>query len=342
MQYKPLSKDEMRSVIEGRGAAARVPMIFKFWTNSNVFGSESIKVEKLFEKYPEDIQAIPLNMPDIYNAPEDAPGYRWANYSSKTDESKAIDDRVVFNDWSQLDDVLKDFPDPNYHGLTVNNPPSDGRYRLGTFWFWYFERLWMLRGMTNTLLDFYENPDEVHRIFRAFTDFYLVLLERGKKEQNLDGIFTSDDIGTQNGPFFSAAIFKEFFKPYYKEVIEKAHELGMHFWLHTCGDINLFMEDFIEIGLDVIHPIQKYSMDEKSVAEKYGKDICIWAGFDVQQTIPRGSPDDVRKEVRFMIDTYYRRDGRFMMTAGNALTEDCPLVSLEALLDETYSYGSKE
>ena len=101
-------------------------------------------------------------------------------------------------------------------------------------------------------------------------------------------------------------------------------------------------DDFIEIGLDVIHPIQKYTMEETHIAKTYGDKICIWAGFDVQQTIPYGTPEDVRKEVRFLIDTYYRKDGRFILTLGNAATADTPMESVKALLDETVTYGEQK
>lgn len=101
-----------------------------------------------------------------------------------------------------------------------------------------------------------------------------------------------------------------------------------------------FLEDFIEIGLDVIHPIQKYAMDGAEIAKKYGGRICLLAGFDVQQTIPYGTPEEVRKEVRYLIDTFDRPDGRFMLTMGNGMTEDWKLESLKALYDEIATYPS--
>lgn len=191
-------------------------------------------------------------------------------------------------------------------------------------------------------MDFYLYPEEIHRLLRKITDFYLVVIERSKNECQLDGIIISDDIGTQTGPFFSLDIFETFFKPYYKELIDKAHACGMHFWLHSCGNIEAFIPHLIEIGLDVLHPIQKYTMDEKRIADQFGNDICIWAGFDVQQIIPYGTPEDVRKEVRFMIDTYYRPEGRLILTAGNGITKDTPIESYEALLDESFYYGSEK
>lgn len=337
---RALSRDELKSVIDGKSIAPRIPMMIHFWTDANAFGERAEMYRKLLNAYPSDVQDISFRIPDVYNAPEDDPEFRWVNFSKPEKISNtALDAQTPIADWEQLDDILKVFPDPNYHGLIPKGFEPDGRYRVGRWWYLLFERLWSLRGMENALTDFYLEPDSVHRLFRALTDFYKVMLERGRKELNLDGIFTSDDIGTQSGPFFSLDIFREFFKPYYKEIIEKAHSLGMHFWLHTCGNVEMFLPDLIEIGLDVIHPIQKHTMDERRIAGLYGNDICIWAGFDVQQTIPYGTADDVRKEVRFLIDTYYKKQGRLMITAGNGITPDCPYESLEALLDETYNYG---
>lgn len=340
MNYAPLTREEVKSVIEGRGVASRIPMMIHFWTYPEVFGDRQDEAAALLNKYPNDLVNIGIRMPEIYEAPEDDPEYRWVNYSNPNKSQQvAIDSQVAISDWSQLDGILEKFPDPNYPGLFPYKIPDDGRYRLGNWYYCLFERFWSLRGMTNALMDFYTDPESVHRLFRAMTDFYKAVMKRAKEELKLDGIFTTDDIGTQTGPFFSLAIFNEFFKPYYKELIDTAHSLGMHFWLHCCGNLEPFLPGFIEIGLDVIHPIQKYTMDEAKIAEKYGKDICIWAGFDVQQIIPWGTPEEVRQEVRHLIDTYYRPEGRLMITAGNAITKDCKVESLEALLDETFRYG---
>lgn len=343
MDFKPLSREELKSVIEGKSIAKRVPSVVHFWTNQEVFGDNKDKAISLLNKYPNDVLSISINTPDTFYAPDDDPSYRWSNYDDPyVGQDVAIDSQIVINDWEQLDGILADFPNPNYKGMFKEAVEDDGRYRLGFWWHCLFERFWKLRGMTNSLMDFYTDPEEIHRLMRSITDFYKIMIKRAKNELNLDGIFTSDDIGTQTGPFFSPEIFREFFKPYYKELIDTAHSVGIHFWLHTCGNIEIFIPDFIEIGLDVLHPIQKYTMEEKRIAEKYGNDICIWAGFDVQRIIPWGTPEEVRNEVRFMMDTYFRPEGKFMITAGNAITSDCKPESLEALLDEAYHYGIKK
>ena len=337
-----LSRHELIQVIEGRGAARRIPMAIHQWINASTFGSRGPAYQELLDQYPCDIQTFTFNTPQVFDAPQDDPSYCWLNFDNPFPQGTPLDAVNALDDWTKLDGVLANFPSPDYPGLIPKNQPADnGTYRVGHWWYWLFERLWSIRGMKNVFLDFYEYENEIHRLFRALTDFYKVIISRGKNELGLDAVWTSDDIGMQTGPFFSLGIFREFFKPYYKELIDHTHNLGMHFWLHSCGNIEQFIPEFIEIGLDVLHPIQKYTMDEREIAEKFGKNICIWAGMDVQRIIPYGTAEDVRKEVRFMFDTYYRKEGRLILTAGNGMTADTPFESLKAFLDEALVYGQK-
>lgn len=343
MLYESLTREEVASVIEGRSIAPRVPALIHMWAHPSTFGDREAQVQEIMDRYPMDAQFVGINIPQVFDAPADDPEYRWVNFDDPAKGAVvAHDAKIAIADWGQLDGILAAFPDSHYRNLLPFIPESDGRYRLGHWWFCFFERHWSLRGMANALMDYYTDPESVHRLFRALTDYYLVIIERAKNEAGVDGIFTSDDLGTQTGPFFSPEIFREFYKPYYKELIDKAHSFGMHFWLHCCGDVEKFIPDWMEIGLDVLHPIQKHTMDEKRIAERFGKDICIFAGLDVQQVIPWGSPEDVRREVRFLIDTYYRPEGKLMITAGNGINQDCPVASLEAFFEETFSYGTSK
>jgi uroporphyrinogen decarboxylase len=337
---RPLTCEEMASAIEGRSIAPRVPMLAQFWVQRGADTDWQRAVDRILGPCPEDAQVMTLSVPGPSEAPADDPTYRWVNYDAPAVvTSGAYDSRIALPDWSHIDDVLANFPSPRSKYLVPASLPPDGRYRLGVWWFCFFERHWSLRGMENAMFDFYNHPAEVHRLYRAFTDFYLALMERGKRELNLDGIFTSDDLGGQTGPMFSPAVFDEFFAPYYRELTTRAHELGMHFWLHCCGNIVKFIPKFVDLGLDVLHPIQKYTMDERQIARDFGDRLTVLAGFDVQRIIPWGTPEDVRREVRFMIDTYLRPEGRLVLGAGNAIHEDCPPASLEALIDEALGYG---
>lgn len=346
--WEPLSRAEVASVIEGRGAAHRVPSVMHMWTHAEEFGSRADEVRGILARYPQDVQIVGLRVPDVHRGLPEDPEYRWVNYDDNYNTghiepgaSKALDSVVAIDDWSRLPGMLESFPNPQNPRAIGTNPPPDGRYRVGHWWFCLFERHWQLRGMENALTDYYTSPDEVHTLFQALTSFYKGLMERGRRELGLDAVFTSDDLGTQTGPFFSLAMFEEFYAPYYAELIAHAHSLGMHFWLHACGCVEPMLPALVGMGLDVIHPIQKYTMDERHIADRFGGDICIWAGFDVQRIIPWGTPDEVRAEVRFMLDTYGRPDGRLIFGAGNGINGDCSIASLEALFDESFRYSTE-
>ena len=218
----------MIRVVEGRGAARRIPIAVQHWVSPSAMGQNEAECRRILETYPCDFEKISFRIPDVFTAPADDPSYRWMNCDNPFPPGTPLDAVSAIEDWDQLDGILADFPDPWYPGLIPEDaPPVGDRYRVGLWWYWLFERFWSLRGMENALCDFYENPEQVHRLFRKLTDFYKVMLRRGREELHLDAVWTSDDIGTQTAPFFSPKIFREFFKPYYQELVAYAHELGM-------------------------------------------------------------------------------------------------------------------
>jgi len=345
---EPLPREEVIKAIE-HGRPQRVPMMIHHWNGPKNFGDREALVREIQAEYPQDFYVVMPRMPrywDDLHDPDHVPGYCWMPTPPPppSDDVRAHDANVAIRDWYQLDDMLAAWPDPTipelYEGARESlERNAAGRYTATHWAFCFFERLWSLRGMANVLCDFHLNPEPVHRLMDALTDFYCTVIRRGGQELGVDAVWTTDDIGMQTGPMFSPAVFREFFLHRYKRLVDAAHECGMHFLLHTCGDVTAFMEDFIRIGMDVVHPIQKYAMDERATAERFGGRICFWAGMDLQHILPRGTPEEVRAEVRFLIDTYDRPDGGCMITAGNAITEDVPIENLRAFYDETYRYG---
>lgn len=338
---KQLTREEIIRVIEGKGNAGRVPILYDLWIGTTNF-EESKKegIRDLLRRWEGDVEQLYFGMPGYYEAPEGYSDYKWTPDGATKETGIGIDSAVAYKDWEEMEKLYENFPDPECPAL-IPSKEKGSRYRIVNWCYLLFERLWSLRGMENALTDFYLYPEEVHRLFQRLTDFYIRIIERAKTELDADGIFTTDDIGTQTAPFFSLEIFREFFKPYYKQIIDRTHELGMHFWLHTCGNVELFIPDLIEIGLDVLHPIQKHTMDEEKIAKTYGDKLCLLVGFDVQQIIPYGTEEEVRAEARRLIDICARPDGRFMLTMGNGSTNDWKLPCLEALHEETLNYGTR-
>ena len=130
----------------------------------------------------------------------------------------------------------------------------------------------------------------------------------------------------------------EFIKPYYAETWGIAKENDVDVWLHTCGSITEIIGDLIECGLSVLHPIQKHTMDWDKVAADWKGKIAFWVGMDVQDTLINGSPEDVRREVRLMRDTFDSPEGGFLSAAGNGIVGGTPIENIEAFLDEILTY----
>ena len=332
MKIKPLLKQEIIDTIEGKNPS-RVPSLFNIWPPPIYKLRNLIRCLRALKKYPSDIS--------VYYSFSYVKTSIHGNNVIIFDKKKgkgALDSSIELPDYADLDKFLDSkFKDPNK--MLFQPVMKSKKYRLGIFWNCLFENLWQIRGMENALMDVYLYPDEVHKIFRKITDFYKVLIVRAKKEAKCDGFFVSDDLGHQTSTFFSVEIFKEFFYPYYKELIDLAHENGMHFWLHTCGNIENYLPLYVELGLDVIHPIQKYTMDEVKIFEQYKNKITFLYGFDVQQTIPYGSAQDVRDEVHRAYDIFSKANGRFLFTQGNAISTNCPIESFEALVSESKFYN---
>ncbi|MDD7739601.1 MAG: uroporphyrinogen decarboxylase family protein [Lachnospiraceae bacterium] len=336
-----MNREEVIRVIEGKGQGLPVPLMYDFWIGKNVFENEEISREEWLKKYPCDIDTAFHNMPGNTKGPAEDPDYFWSAPGKKEQEGVGLDAQCLIEDWEDAEDFFDTFPDAESPAMIVGEKEKGDKYLLGGWWYCFFERLWSLRGMENALTDFYLYPEAIHRFFSKLTDFYMRGMERAKEKWDVDGFFVSDDIGIQTAPFFSLEIFREFFKPYYKKLFDKAHELGCHFWLHTCGNIELFLPDFIEIGLDVIHPIQRNTMDERKIAEKYGSQICIWCGIDVQYLFAFGTPEEVRTEVRYLMENYHRPEGRLMMTMGNSSTSDWKIENLEAMYEESMAFNAE-
>ena len=341
--HSPLLREEVFSVIEGRARTRRVPMFIDFWVHPEEFGDRCQEVKDLLAQYPSDIQLGTLHMPTRFRADDlRYPNYSYLPYTDPGNhQQEGLDATVALDDWGKLDEIIANFPNADFPALLDNMPAPDGRYRLAHWWFCLFERHWSLRGMTNALMDYYEYPAETHRLFQLVTDFYCQLIERCAVETPVDGLWLSDDLGTQSSGFFSPDIFREFFKPYYRQIFDTCHRLGLHTWMHACGCVREFIPDWIDAGLDVLHPIQKHTMDEVQIAQEFGDRLTIFTGLDVQQVIPWGIPDEVRAEVRHLLDTFWQPGkGRCLITAGNGINGDCPVPSLAAFLDESFTYGA--
>jgi uroporphyrinogen decarboxylase len=167
-----------------------------------------------------------------------------------------------------------------------------------------FNRLLRVRGMENGLMDLVADPDFAEAFLDRFLQTILRSQERFLTEVGdlIDVHMTGDDLSGQKCPLISPALYRRLIKPRWARIIAtiKAHTKAKVFY-HTCGAVREFIPDLIEIGVDVLNPVQvsALGMDTAELKKKYGRNLAFWGGgCDTQRVLPHGTPDEVRAEVR--------------------------------------------
>ncbi|MDD5483564.1 MAG: uroporphyrinogen decarboxylase family protein [Kiritimatiellae bacterium] len=209
------------------------------------------------------------------------------------------------------------FPDPDAGDRFANleNILKDvaGKYVLLNLPFTLFERMHYLRGFTELLEDFYLYPEEVRGLAEKIVDFQIGVVNRLKDfKGRVHGVLMTDDWGTQSATIISLPLWREFFKPGYKRLFAAIHDMGMHTWLHSCGKVNDFINEFIEVGLDVINLGQPALAGIAETGKKFAGRICFASFVDVQTTFVRGTLDEIRAEAKLMIEKQGTPKGGFI------------------------------
>ena len=176
--------------------------------------------------------------------------------------------------------------------------------------FGVFETGWMLRGVENFLMDMAAEPEFAEAVMQGVADYLVALYDRVLAEvgEYLQVVMVGDDLGTQHGPMISPEAYRKLVKPAQKRVWQfiKSRTKASLF-LHSCGSVRKFIPDWIELGLDILNPIQVAArdMDPKELKREYGKNLTFWGGgCDTQRILTFGTPDDVEKEVRLRISEF--------------------------------------
>jgi len=188
-----------------------------------------------------------------------------------------------------------------------------------------------LRRMDNFLMDLAVEPAGAEALLDRLVEAHLAGLERllPVLGGNVDLIQLGDDLGTNAGPIMSPDMYRRFFKPRHRLIVDRIHALapGLVVFLHTCGSIYELLGDLIEAGFQVINPVQisARNMDPARLKREFGRDIAFWGGgCDTQTVLPRGTPQEVRDHVRRNIDILAPGGGFVFNQVHNILAEVPP------------------
>lgn len=206
-------------------------------------------------------------------------------------------------------------------------------YIIGRVHCTIFETAWALRGLDTLMTDFYLNPDLVNHLLDETCGYHkevaCQMVRRG-----VDMVWLGDDMGAQSSLLIDPDLWREYFKPRMAGVISaiKALNPAVKVAYHTDGCNYDIIPDLIEIGLDVLNPVQTECMDPAVLQRKYGNNLCFFGGIAVQSTLPYGTPQDIRKEYDWLKSTL-GQGGGWICAPTHHVQLDTPMDNFFALLD---------
>ena len=198
-----------------------------------------------------------------------------------------------------------------------------------------------LRGFGEWLMDLVMNPEFAGRMMDRAADIWTRMARNALKEvgEYVDVVSWGDDLASQESPLFSPKIYRELVKPRHARMIDGVKSMAdVKVNYHTCGSVYPLVEDLIDIGVDALNPLQvsARNMDPTKLKKDFGNRLAFWGGMDTHRLLPFGTPDEVRKETRRMIDLMGRGGGYILATVHNIQAE-VPPENIVAMFDEAMS-----
>jgi uroporphyrinogen decarboxylase len=195
-----------------------------------------------------------------------------------------------------------------------------------------FETAWALRGYSQMLMDFAEDPELADTILDFPFRYHLAAASRLAR-MGVDMIWIGDDVGTQHGMLISPRTWRRFLKPRMAEFIATLKGINPEIKVayHSDGNIITIIPELIEIGLDVLNPVQPACMDPALLKRRFRERLCFWGTIDEQHTLPFGTPEEVRREVLSRIENV-GYDGGLIIGPTHHVQLDTPLPNFWAMI----------
>ena len=207
-----------------------------------------------------------------------------------------------------------------------------------------FERAHAMQGMDKFLINMMMAPDFAQALLRKITDLCKTLMGNFLAECGdlIDIIKIGDDLGTQNSLMISPKMYRQFLKPLHAEFISfiKARTQAKVFF-HTDGDVFDLIPDFIEMGIDILNPIQTSAGRMSNLAElkrRFGQNMVFCGAVDTHRVLPYGTPDDVRQELRRVMNVL-GPGGGYMVASVHTIMNDVPAENILAMADAVDEFG---
>lgn len=261
---------------------------------------------------------------------DDSGGLHVDEFGCTWDRSKGMPHPVAYplhDEQSRLDSYV--MPDPWHEGrfdqarkLVERNKGEV--FLFGKLGMCLFERAWSIRGFEELLVDTALRPEFVEELLdRILYEWNLPIIDQ-QMDLGADGFYFADDWGSKTSLFFSTDMWRRLIKPRLAVCYQRVKEKGGIVGQHSDGNILAVIPDLIEIGLDVLNPIQPSVYDPNVVKRQYGGTITLYGGIDVETTLPFGSPQEVAAEMRMRAATL-GKGGGYILQSSHTIMTDVPI-----------------
>ncbi len=227
------------------------------------------------------------------------------------------------------------FPDPEANGLMDVTKDAVARYGREYFVLAFqhislFERAWALRSFEGLMMDVATEEPYLDAFFDAIAD-YQVKVARRFVAAGVDGVRIGDDYGSQLGLLMSPTAWRRYIKPRLARIYAVYQQAGLPVFQHSCGDLRTILQDFMEMKLSVLHPLQPKAMPHREVAAACGGKLTFFGGIDTQELLPFGTPQQVRESVASCVELFGKQ-GSYIIAPSQEVMSDVPIENVKALV----------
>lgn len=198
-----------------------------------------------------------------------------------------------------------------------------------------FEMYWRLRGMEEAILDLIAEPDTADTMMGRCADYAVALSEESCRRFNPDWLWTGDDVAGQQGMIMSPDQWRSLIKPHLQRVIDVGTQAGLPVAYHCCGALAPIISDLIEMGVDVLNPVQSScpGMNPLDLKREFGADLAFMGGVDTQYLLPNGTADEVYRATCNLVEGMTADGGGYILAASHTIPPETPEENIFAMYE---------
>lgn len=304
------ARETVRAAIQHK-ECDRIPYAIDFTEEAVALLQKEVNCENFDTWIDNDVQSISVPWWGWHNLDAD-----WAG----PDTPKSSPTVIGYGSYEKLEDNIKSARE------------ASDKYFLVRLYGSHFEKAYFARGIENLLCDMAADYDFAKKLHNSIIEKNMVMLDNFLNIPEIDGVLLGSDWGSQKGTLMSPEIWDDIIRPGEQKEYDLIHSYGKDVWVHSCGCIDVLIPRLVDMGLDVLNPVQPECMDIAALKKNYGDKLAFWGGISTQNTLPFGTPAEVKAEARKVRQTM-SAGGGYIFSPSQSIQDDVPVPNMLALIE---------